>query len=240
MYQRFARWMAFMLCVCSVGVKAQNIQGAIVDLNTGEPITDARIQNVFLNTGVNSDKDGHFALAVEKGQLIEFSKPGYKTEKVRIKPGIIPPYFKIFLKKGSVDQLPAYLAQNSRDWKTDSMKYRDLYAHELGIPKLSTFGSIEHPFSALSKKNRQIWAFQDEYASFEKEKYIDYTFNADVISKLTGLTGDSVAVYQKMFRPRYEQLRNMQEFEFYRYILRTVKLYRSGYDPKHPPSRGAQ
>jgi len=91
---------------------------------------------------------------------------------------------------------------------------------------MTTLDMINHPFSALSKKNRQIWAFQDLIEEENKQKYLDYTFNSELVSSLTGLKGDSLQYYMRRFRPDHDVLRNMKMIEFYQYIKRTAEFYR--------------
>lgn len=227
--------MAFCLCLLCSAADAQKITGIIADLETGRPLGDVSIRNIHMGTAIHTDTSGRFTMEVAADQLIEFYAPGYKMEKVRVPQGMIPPYFKIFLKKTAIEQQD-YLAK-SRDWKQDSMRTYALYQHELEFPKMSTLDMINHPFSALSKRNRQIWAFQDEYAMLEKEKFIDYVFNEKLVGEMTGMQGDSARAYLRMFRPKYEQLRRMSEYDFYNYVTRTVAMFREGYDPKHPPGR---
>ena len=113
-----------------------------------------------------------------------------------------------------------------RDYKSDSLRYYQLYKEALEFPQLSGLDVIRHPFSAMSKRNRQIWAFQAHYIWYQQQKYIDFAFNEKVVASVTGLRGDSAQTYIQMFRPTYEQLRSMNEYAFYNYIKRTVTAYR--------------
>jgi hypothetical protein len=240
MYKCAALWLGFILCLLGMTAAAQNVQGTIVDMALGKPVSGVNIQNVTTGSTFICDSAGHFALAVEKNQLIIFFKSGYKVQKIRIPAGNIPPYFKVFLEQSAVE-LPEYLVQDHvKDWHTDSLKYHELYKHELDFPTMSFADVINHPFSALSKKNQQIWAFQKEYSAFEQQKYVDYTFNEKIVNQLTGLQGDSAKAYIRMFRPSYEQLRRMSEYDFYYFIRRSVSSYRSGFDPRRGYQRSAQ
>lgn len=240
MYKYIAGCLSFIVCLYSFACTAQNVQGTVTDMATGKPISGVNIQNVFTNSTISSDSAGHFAFTVEKNQLIIFFKSGYKVQKLRIPAGTIPPYFKIFLEQSSVE-LPEYLVQDHvKDWHKDSLKYRELYKHELDFPTMSFADVINHPFSALSKKNQEIWAFQKEYTAFEQEKYVDYTFNERLVTSITGLSGDSAKAYVRMYRPSYDQLRNMSKYDFYYFIKRTVSSYRQGYNPRRQPTRNTQ
>jgi hypothetical protein len=153
---------------------------------------------------------------------------GYKTVRVRVPDGYIPSFFKIIMQKGMTAQPPQYVQNGSKryDYTEDSIRFHDIYKHELDFARMSTLDEIQHPFSALSKKSREIWAFQDDYKYTEQQKYIDNTFNAKIISDISGLKGDSVLVYMKRYRPTYEQLRSMNDYAFYNFIKWSVELYR--------------
>ncbi len=228
----------FCFCLCSlVGSAADQIKGVVIETSTGKPMAGVYIENVDAHTLMTTDSTGSFAVTVARGQLIEFKKTGFRTQRWKVPTeGIIPPYFKVYLQI-EVEQ-PAYVFEGPpKNWREDSLRYARFYERELKFPKMSTLDMINHPFSAMSKQSQQIWAFQKEYAWFQQEKYIDYTFNKTIVTNLTGLTGDSAAAYVRMFRPSYEQLRSMKEYDFYAFITRTVQMYRHGIDPRHPIRR---
>ncbi|MEI8279935.1 MAG: hypothetical protein WCG87_09245 [Bacteroidota bacterium] len=221
-----------MLCHTAFG---QTIKGDVMDVDAGGMMAGVNIQNIYTHTVVTTDSNGKFAIDATNDQLLEFSKPEYQTIHVRIPKGSIPPYFRIFIAKVNIKSTK----KGERNFHDDSISNHELYKSELEFAKLTTLESIQHPFSALSKTNRQIWAFQKSYEEFEQEKYIDYTFNESTISKITGLSGDSAKAYLRTFRPTYQQLRNMKEYDFLSYIKRTVAAYRKGHGPHFSPGRGS-
>ena len=87
----------------------------------------------------------------------------------------------------------------------------------------------------MSGRNREIWRFQETYNSTEQEKYVDRTFNAELVTKFTGLTGDSLKYYMVKYRPTYVQLKGMNDYSFFTFIKKTVHSYRARTTP-----RGAQ
>lgn len=231
-----------LLCMVPFFAHAQTMQGQIMDVNGDVKMEDVQILNVHTQQIVMSDDDGRFSLQVAKGQLVEFSKEGYKVLRVRIPMGNMPAYFKVAMER--VRPMPSdnLLAGTPEEqYKADSAKYYNMYKRELEFPELTGLDVIRHPFSAMSKRNQEIWAFQKEYEFYQKQKYIDFIFNDRTITQLTGLSGDSLQVYKQMFRPTYEQLRAMGEYAYYNYIKRSVKAYRDrGIRAKSPPSRGAR
>ncbi len=215
---------AFLL-LSSLEVAGQAIQGQIMDVNDNKPIDNVIISNLYRETTIQSDRQGRFNLPAQAGELVEFRKQGYKVIRVRIPQGSLP-FFNVSLQKFD-PAVPVFENMASPDYKSDSIKYAQLYKKELDFPTMTTIQVIQHPFSAMSKHNQQVWAFQKEFNWYQQQKYIDYTFSDNLITSITGLKGDSLKVYKRIFRPTYEQLRNMGEYNYLVYIKRTVDAYRS-------------
>ncbi|OSZ79561.1 hypothetical protein CAP35_15315 [Chitinophagaceae bacterium IBVUCB1] len=203
----------------------QTMQGQLTDYEGNKAVPEVIITNIHTNEITTSDKDGKFSIAANSGQLLEFKKDGYKVVRFRVPQGNMASFYKVGMQRYN-PSVPQFENMASPDYKTDSLKYAMLYKKELEFQQMTTLQAIQHPFSALSKRSRQIWAFQQEYAMFQEQKYIDYTFNDNLITSLTGLAGDSLRVYKQIFRPSYTQLRSMDEYNYFNYIKRTVAAYR--------------
>lgn len=224
--------MATLYFVCM----SQTIKGEVIDKEDRQPVAGVVIKNVYTSLSVSTSESGSFLIAAANDELLEFDKPGYKTTRVRIPKGYIPSYFMIVIQKGVPELKDINAPRSNRyDYRYDSARFHELYKHELDFPKLSGIDMIAHPFSALSTKNREIWRFQDEYAEFEKEKYVDRTFNEGLINKFTGLSGDSLRTYMRLYRPSYEQLRVMNDYNFYNFIKTSVNTFR-----ERPRGRNSQ
>ena len=213
---------------------AQTIRGEVLDMDNKKTIAGIDIENIYTSLSISTGSDGSFIIAASGGQLLEFKKTGYKTVRVRVPQGFIPSYFRIIMKKGISDIHGVDIAHNNRyNYTNDSTRFHDLYKHELDFPKMSSMDMIAHPFSAMSGRNREIWQFQEDYDYFEKEKYVDMTFNADVITKFTGLTGDSLHYFMRRYRPGYQQLKAMNDYAFFNYIKTSVYRYRTPNTPRN-------
>ncbi|MBC7553087.1 MAG: hypothetical protein H7257_03815 [Taibaiella sp.] len=216
-----------LLIVSCSAIFAQSIKGEVVDKDRKTGLGGVTIENMYTALIINTNDDGSFSIAASQDQLLEFKKPGYQSARLRIPKGYTPPYFKIIMEHGFSKPGEMLARNNNRyDNRADSLRFRELYKHELDFEKLSAIGSIAHPFSALSKRNREIWRFQETYNETEQEKYIDKTFNEELINKFTGLSGDSLKRYMMRFRPGYEQLRGMNDYSFFTFIKRTANIYR--------------
>jgi len=213
----------FLMIGTSICLNAQVLSGIL--LNAEGALPEVLVQNIHTGQEVMSDASGKFSINGTAGQLLEFHKMGYQTARVRIGAGN-PPFYRIMLEPGVQELDEVEVRNHYQDFKHDSLRYHDLFKKELEFPKMSTLQAIQSPFSAMSKKNRQIWAFQKEYAWFEEQKYVDYNFNEKIVSNLTGLKGDSAQSYIRRYRPSYEMIRGMKEYELYSYIKHTVDIWR--------------
>ncbi len=223
-----------LLCLTRFPAIAQTIRGEVLDMDDKHALANVNIENVYTSLIVSTDNSGAFLIAAGSGQLLEFKKDGYKTTRVRIPQGYIPSYFRIIMKKGFTEIKDVNVAHNNRyDYKSDSLRYHELYKHELDFPKMSGMDMIASPFTALSRHNQEIWKFQEDYESFEKEKYVDKMFNEALVTKFTGLTGDSLHYFMRRYRPGYEQLRNMNDYTYFNFIKTGAYHYRSVSTPRN-------
>ncbi len=225
--------------VSSSIVLAQPMQGHILNVDDRSPLKGVHVYNIHTQHGIESAEDGGFEIDIEAGHLVEFRKEGYKVLRIRIPNGKLPSYFRVMMQERGTDVIDYVNARGAApDYKTDSLRYYALYKKSLEFPRLTGIESIQHPFSAMSKKNRQIWAFQDEYRFYQEQKFIDYTFNEKLVTQVTGLSGDSLQRYMQLFRPTYNMLRQMNEYNYYTYIKKTAEAYRRrGERARMAPSR---
>ena len=107
------------------------------------------------------------------------------------------------------------------------MKFRESYDLVLRKPKKEEIDMRSMPLAMLSKKNRQEWAFQEMYASWEQEKYIDFVFNDKLVHKITYLENEDLAFFIKRYRPSYAFLRSASEYEFLDYIKQCYYLFKT-------------
>jgi len=225
-----------LLSLLPVTAFCATLTGDVTEMNSKAAMEDVFIRNIRTGDSVITTANGKFSINGNADDLIEFKKLGFKTVRIRVPKGIIPPYYKIIMQEGAIE-LPEYeLAAKDKDWKKDSARFYDLYKKELEFEKLAGLDVIRHPFSALSKKNRQIWAFQKEYDYFQREKFIDYAFNDKIITAITGLQGDSLQFFMRRFRPTYEQVATMSDYTFYSYIKQNAIWYRTGVIPNYRPN----
>lgn len=216
----------FLFLICSaILANGQAITGMVTDATSNVALSEVIVYNIHQDAGLTTDVNGQFRIAAAPGQLIEFRRVGYKTARIRIST-VAAPFYRILLEPGVQELDEVEVHDYHWDYKHDSLRYRDYFKKQLEYPVLTGWRAFQSPFSAMGKTNQQMISFQREYAWLEQQKYVDYTFNEKLIANLTGLRGDSAQQYMSRYRPSYEMLRAMPEYDFFTYVKQTVAIWR--------------
>lgn len=126
----------------------------------------------------------------------------------------------------------------SGSFKSDSLENRIRYAKvfnherphlETNYEPGGTAGiDLESLISIFQfRKNKQRLAFQQRLLEQEEDAYVDYKFNSKTISRITGLKGDELELYKKIYRPSYDFVANASLVAFYQYILNTSYAFKN-------------
>lgn len=228
----------FIIVTCYNPLFAQQIKGVIQDREEKTPLANVELLNVYNNNTAHTDGAGNFMIKADRGELIEIRCAGYNVTRFRLSKGNVPSFFKLYLDKEVILNTDKYASSDLTQFQIDSIKSHELYRPALDYARMSTFEQMESPFTALSKSNKDKWRFQESYAMFEREKFIDFTFNEELVKKMTGLEGADLARYMKRYRPSYEALRNMSLYDYYTYIKQTAERFKKTSKPEHPRNSG--
>jgi hypothetical protein len=210
-------------------VQAQTIiKGEVKDLATDDFLDNVNVKNIYTQKGMTIQQDGQFKLEVRKGELIEFSKVGYQTIRIRILSEKEPLFYKMVMNKAPVMLREVDIRGKPLDFKKDSIRYREVYDIVLRKERKDEVDMRSMPLAMLSKKNRQEWAFQEMYEKWEREKYIDFAFNERLVSKITYLKDGELKVFMKWNRPSYDFLRNATDYEYLDFIKSRYYEYKKG------------
>ncbi len=216
----------FLFVFAGVAGYAQGVRGTLTDAADGRPLTGVNIQNAHTGETFTTDSTGRFFLAAAGNHLLEFRRLGYTTLRLRIPPSGPAPYYRLSMAVGAFELAEVTVRDRALDPRTDSLKQRELYGRALDFPQMTGLDWLANPFWGLSKTNRKYWAFQREFNEFQKIKYVDYQFNERIVYNITGLSADSAARYIPRYKPTYERLQSMTDYERYAYIRQTVERFR--------------
>ncbi len=68
-------------------------------------------------------------------------------------------------------------------------------------------------------KNKENLAFHKRLIEQEQDDYVKYRFNARLVSRITGLSGDTLKKFIQLYMPSYDFVANSSLVQFYQYIL---------------------
>ena len=125
----------------------------------------------------------------------------------------------------------------TNSYQQDSLENREEYAKVFGREKPGIHSTYE-PGGAAGldvdaligmfqfRKNKQNLAFKNRLMDQEQDNYIDYRFSPKTITRITGLKGEELTKYRKLYRPDYFFVVNSTLTEFYEYILQTSYTFK--------------
>jgi len=224
-YKLYFTLTALLLVLSNLSFGA-NMKGKIIDKSTKQPMYGVTIINIHTNRGTMTDSSGTFDVTVAAGELVEITKFGYQTIRIRIPKGELPKYYMLDMDIDYFDLDGVDIFGTLTEHVRDSIKKAEVYRNQLDLPTMSGFDMVQHPFSALSKRNRQIWAFQKHFEHWEKDKFVDYVFNDDIIMQLTGIEEKDLLDYKRYYRPSYEFIKSLSnDYEYYEYLKYSGKEF---------------
>lgn len=216
------------------------ISGHVYDSSKLYAIPDVLVQSTSGAYTV-TDTTGDYQIGVNETDSLAFIYQGKSTIKFAVKD--IPQYngFDISLhvktkqKYKILDPVTVFY----RSYREDSLEKRQEFANIFNStrPGLSTTydatpgGAAGIDLDELVRvfqfrKNKQTFALKQRLIENEQEKYVDYRFSARTVGRITGLKGDTLTRYMKIYRPSYQFARESTIAEFYEYILRTSYAFK--------------
>lgn len=224
-FPKIVKILIFLMCYVPLAY-ATDMKGVILEKATKKPMHGVTIMNIYSNRGNMSDSSGAFNLKVNAGELVEISKFGYQTIRIRIPKGQMPKFYNLEMDVDYFDLEGVDIFGSLPNHVKDSLKKTEVYRNQINLYKLDGFDMVQHPFDALSKRNRQIWAFQKHYAQWEQDKFVDYVFNDNIILQLTGIDEKDLQEYKRLYRPNYNYLQQFDtDYEYYEYLKYSGKEF---------------
>lgn len=197
--------------------------------------------NVYSTSGASaiSDSLGAYHINVAENDSISFYYRGKYTVKFPVKKMDNYTAFDISLKVRVNEKykLLTGVTIYSDTYKRDSLENRITYAKIFGRENPTIRSNYEEGGPAgldvneligifQFRKNKQNLAFQKRLIQDEEDRFVDYKFSSKTITRITGLKGDQLTEYKKLYRPSYERVANSSLAQFYEYILNTSYIFK--------------
>ncbi len=194
------------------------IKGICKDAFTDLPVAKFIIHNLNTKEKVATDATGAWSITVNKNDLIYCTHITYDTIRLRIKNDKLPSYYYLEVKKAST-KLPAFVkTEKAQSFAADSAQTYETYKVVLEKPGEDDLDASVAPMANMSKKFREEQKFKAQLKGWQQQKFIDQKFSVKRVGRITGLTGDTLTNFMKMYRPSYDLLRSYSDYEFLAYI----------------------
>lgn len=244
-------WLTFFCSIIfPLAVSAQVvITGTVKDGVSQSPLYLATVLDKSTGEAALTDSSGFYLINAKGGDTITYSFIGFYTKSY-----VIPSRLtRIIHEVGLIPRshtLTEVEIKALTPYERDSLDRIETFSHYLDQPKTplvssnahsvydvpnpnynDAFGISLNPFTFFSKKNREKRHFGKMYPGFEKQAFINSRYTPDLVHQLTGLGGDSLALFLYKFRPSYELARTASDLVFWSWI----KIqYQSWINKKHP------
>lgn len=213
---------------------SQPLKGVVVDGSTGSPLFPVSVMDLSNGNNATTDEKGFFFIYASQGDAMSYSFIGYHTEKKILETtnGVI-----------HVELLPLSIQLNNVNidpglsaFQRDSLALAQTYSKALntsttkptfgatgdGVGVNGLIGSMVEKHSRYYKRKKR---FQENFISDEQQKFIDTRYKPDLVNKMTGLTGDSVAVFMHEYPMEYNFARTATDLELKMWIRSNFKEY---------------
>jgi hypothetical protein len=182
--------------------------------------------NLDLRQSAYTDDKGSFSIYVRPGDHLAFSYIGYKAVEKNL-PAIIGSTEIVVKMQPMNYQLEEFTVRPGyTNYQVDSLQRRSTYQRPLVMPHANPFNS---PISALAQlfapTTKATFRFQKNYAKWETQLFIDSRYSPELVTQLTGLTGDSLGSFMNSNPMPYDYARSATELELKMWIRYNYKQW---------------
>lgn len=234
----FVIWLILLLFLSMESRAQSTLSGEVLSSKDSLPLTGVTILNKRSGFAATSDDKGIFTIHARQGDTILLKRLGYTpllyiTD--REKSGI---HFRMTpqpIELKSVTVMHYHLLKDSlrlREEFRRSFDFRRPRWNEV-VPYVGIgFAiNINQLSKALAfKSNRRKEKFRGLLFEKEKENLVEARFTPEVVTKVTGMQGDSVTQFMQKFAPHYDFVKNATTYDLYEYIKQQYLKYISSRD----------
>ena len=232
MLKYFLWFSGFILLFEKVNAQEKQIQGIVFDKSTNERI--ARVLVINLNTKANTYNNikGEFTMTVQLNDRLVFSKTGYFSDTVKVAAfQSIPVYLKrssIALREVTVKDT---VLSPEKQLEATKREFNRAYG-ALANKDLLSIGSngagigIDAIWNMLSRQGRNATKLRGVIERDYRTRVIDERFNPLTVGTITGLKGDQLTSFMYRYRPDYNLVVWMSDYDFISYIKSCYNRFR--------------
>lgn len=164
-------------------------------MSTGKPLSPVTVVNVRTNEGTSTNKNGLYLLHAKQGDIISFSYLGYTTAKKVTPPFVLVGTLNVELEPTEYQLKEYQVRPGLTQYQRDSIERTEIFKFPLQREHPTVMSPVSMIAEKFSHKARVTYQFQKDFAREEKEKFIATRYTRDVVTKVTGLKGDSIGYF---------------------------------------------
>lgn len=214
------------ISVSSSAQKRTMVYGLVLDSLKYTPIKNASVLNTNSNKTTTTNDRGIFGIPAAINDVLFVTANGYHFDTLRYS---MLMHDTLFVYMNTLaDVLPGVTvtAKGYTKYQLDSISRRDEFLAAAGGEKKPVANNATSGAGIgfdldllLSKKERDKRKAYKQFDAHEKEMYINSRFSPQIVHNYTGLTGDTLNRFMRLYKPGYEWLRSHQSDEDIIYYL---------------------
>ena len=210
----------------------QELEGVIIDNGGGARIASVQIRANRSGIRAVSNDLGIFKIVASVGDTLSFNKTGYRNQSY-----LVTTNAAIVIKMQreiSLDEV-RIVGQTTRQ---EMDEVRDQYKRKgsfyEGKPPLLAyiFTPLTAFYELVGKTPNQARRFNNYYSRELQEVEVDRRFTASKIQSVTNLSGDDLKNFMFTYRPSYDAISQMADYDLTLYIQQSAKHFNDAGKPK--------
>lgn len=194
-------------------------KGCLKDSESGIPLLGATITNNRTQISVQTDRDGNFSIEGLEGDKVVFVCPGYAPETHIILKGLEDVRLTFRLKLSGRQLREVIIKQKYKTvYQRDSADRAATYSRTMAQNKASLASPVSFLADRLSPSRRALFRFQRDYKHNEESRFVDSKYSPELTATLTGLGGDTLAVFMNQYPMPYDYARTASALELKAWI----------------------
>ncbi len=232
MLKYFCRCIFFLLLFGKVYAQEKLFQGIVFDQNTKERIARVLVSNNRTKANTFNNLKGEFKITAQLNDVLIFSKTGYFNDTVKITASQSLP---VYLKRSSIVLREVTIKDSvlnaQKKLEATKKEFNQIYG-SIANKDLLTVGSngagigIDAIYNMLSKRGRNATKLRGIIDRDYKANVVDARFNPIIVGAITGLKGEQLTNFMYRYRPDYNLVVMMNEYDFISYIKSCYSRFR--------------
>lgn len=230
---KFSLWLfCFFGIIENVFSQEKQVQGIIFDQATKERIAKVLVSNLRTKANIFNNLKGEFNLSVRLNDLLVFSKIGYFNDTVKV---VVLQTLPVYLKRSSIVLREVTIKDSALSAQKKMEESKREFSQVYGVlanKDLLTVGSngagigIDAIYNLLSRRGRNASKLREIINRDYQAQIVDARFNRIAVGTITGLKNELLNSFMYRYRPDYNMVVMMNDYDFISYIKSCYNRFR--------------